>query len=29
VNTAAEAARSAEAMGIDFLVVGDPLFDRR
>ena len=29
VNTADEAARSAEAIGVDFLVVGDALFDRR
>jgi carbamoyltransferase len=29
VNTAEEAAHSAEAIGVDFLVVGDALFDRR
>jgi carbamoyltransferase len=29
VNTAEEAARSAEAMAVDFLVLGDALFDRR
>ena len=29
VNTADEAVRSAEAIGVDFLVVGDALFDRR
>jgi carbamoyltransferase len=29
VNTADDAARSAEAHGVDFLVVGDALFDRR
>jgi carbamoyltransferase len=29
VNTAEEAARSAEAIGVDFLVAGDALFDRR
>jgi carbamoyltransferase len=29
VNTAADAARSAETLGVDFLVVGDALFDRR
>ena len=28
VNTADEAVRSAEAIGVDFLVVGDALFDR-
>jgi carbamoyltransferase len=29
VNSAEDAARSAEALGVDFLVVGDALFDRR
>jgi carbamoyltransferase len=29
VNSADDAARSAEALGVDFLVVGDALFDRR
>ncbi len=29
VNTADEAVKSAEAIGVDFLVVGDALFDRR
>ena len=29
VNGADDAARSAEALGVDFLVVGDALFDRR
>ena len=28
VNTADDAVRSAEALGVDFLVVGDELFDR-
>jgi carbamoyltransferase len=29
VNTSEDAARSAEALGVDFLVAGDALFDRR
>ena len=29
VNTAEDAVRSAEALGVDFLVVGDALLDRR
>jgi hypothetical protein len=28
VNTADDAVRSAEALNVDFLVVGDELFDR-